>query len=290
MNRRIFAVAIAFILFICAGCGQEADHHDAPPLASGPIIVSSEPVVPNVDPNIIGRVTTVIRSSSGIELLVEEGRSRVASDPSLAAVTDTDTGEPRYVRARVLVDDFTAFRNDKEDEAVVMSSVAAGDMVAVWFSDDNVTDGGTLVVAHGQAVKVLTRSSGIDAMGISSLPRMVATSGNSSLAVITSVEHMGATQSTPLVELLAESYGATISASAGDSFSLTFSMPPERSPASYSVNPTGADPTPLEVAADSNRITIPSVEAERIYIFVDATFSQYHVQYAFAIRYVENSG
>lgn len=270
----LLLLALAIMLGVTA-CSQEES--DTPPLASGSVIVTSESAIPtNVEPSIRGRITRINHSAEGTEILVESSGNDGASSEQIPQTFD---------KAIVKLDDKTALGSDSESVTTTLTSLTAGDMVEVWFSGDPTTDSYP-VLAYAQAVKVITKESGISVQNVLNLPRLVATGGSSSLAVITSVAWEGASvTNSPLKELLANHLGAYVSASSGDAISLSFSMPPDSYAVSYSGTTSGANTTPLEVA--EGKITVPNCSYSTVYIRVDAAWDSNRVQYAFAVNIIE---
>lgn len=273
MKKHICAVLAVLLILSLFACSDDVQKPSIP-LAGGSVIVTTDSKLPTVDPNIYGRITRISHSAESTELLVER---RIAADDDTAY---------EYDRVIISIDENTVLGNDSSAAASMSmsrKSLNAGDVVEVWFSSEPTTDGSYLF-AFGQAVKVITKGSGINEYGITNLPYLTITGSKSHLAVVTKVFWDGVNQGdSTLTELLSNNIGAYVSSKPGDTLTFSFSMPPDSYTVGYG-NSTFSTMESLEVV--DNKIIIPDTSNETIYVFVNALWDSNEVRYAVAVQLI----
>ncbi len=267
----LLLVLVLLIVLIAPSCTRESAGEAQPPLTSGSVVVTSGSAIPtNVEPDIVGKITSISITSDRATMLVETGEA-----------ADEKDGKQVYRKATVTVDLKTAIGKEESEESFTHLSLAAGDTVQVWFGS-SVTETYP-VQAYAQAVKIMRSGVVSDAMGVINLPRLVVNCGaDSSLASAMSVKWNGQNYTYGTVEeVLSENLGSAVSVRCGETISLQFSMMPDSYSVSYRTAEENSVPTPIEPM--NGKLNIPE-NAPGDYIYtVNVVYGENTVSYVFSV-------
>ncbi len=266
----LLLVLVLFAVLTAPSCAYKAEEEPQPPLTSGSVVVTSGSAIPtNVEPDIIGKITSVSITADRATMLVEAEK-----------VTD-ETNEQAYRKATVTVDLKSAIGKEGFDESLSHLDLKAGDTVQVWFGS-SVTETYP-VQAYAQAVKIMRSEIASDAMGVINLPRLVVNCGaDSSLASATNVLWNGQNYSYGTVnEVLSENLGSVVSVRCGETISLEFSMMPDTCTVSYRNSEEGSVPTPIEPVG--GKLNIPENTAGDYIYTVNVSYGENTVSYVFSV-------
>ncbi len=264
-------VLVLLIILIAPSCTSERADEPQPPLTSGSVVVTSGSAIPtNVEPDIVGKITSISITSDRATMLVEAEKT-----------ADETNGNQVYRKATVTVDLKSAIGKEESEETFSHLSLAAGDTVQVWFGS-SVTETYP-VQAYAQAVKIMRSGIVSDAMGVINLPRLVVNCGaDSSLAAATAVKWNGQNYNYGTVEeVLAENLGSVVSVRCGETISLQFSMMPDSCSVSYRTAEENSVPVPIEPVG--GKLNIPE-NAPGDYIYtVNVVYGENTVSYVFSV-------
>lgn len=263
-------VLVLLIVLISPSCSCDSGDEPQPPLTSGSVVVVSGSAIPtNVEPDIIGKITSISITSDRAIILVE------------AEDTDETDEQQTYKKATVTVDLKTAIGKEESEETFSHLSLAAGDTVQVWFSS-SVTETSP-VQAYAQAVKIMRSEVVSDSQGVINLPRLVVNCGaDSSLASATNITWNGQSYSYGTVEeVLAKNLGSVVSVRCGETISLQFSMTPDSYSVSYKTTEENAIPTPIEPM--NGKLNIPENAAGDYIYTVNVKYGENTVSYVFSV-------
>lgn len=263
-------VLVLLIALIVPSCSCDGSDEIQPPLTSGSVVVVSGSAIPtSVEPDIVGKITSISITSDRAIILVE------------ADAADETSAQQIYKKATVTVDLKTAIGKEESEESFTHLSLAAGDTVQVWFSS-SVTET-TPVQAYAQAVKIMRSEVVSDTMGVINLPRLVVNCGaDSSLASATNVTWNGQSYNYGTVEeVLAKNLGSVVSVRCGETVSLKFSMTPDSYTVSYKTTEEDAIPTPIEPV--NGKLNIPADAAGDYIYTVNVTYGENIVSYVFSV-------
>lgn len=266
----LLLVLVLLIVLIAPSCSCGGSEEPQPPLTSGSVVVTSGSAIPtNVEPDIVGKITSISITSDRATMLVE-------SD-----TTDESNEQQKYVKATVTVDLKTAIGKEESEESFTHLELTAGDTVQVWFGS-SVTETSP-VQAYAQAVKIMRSEVSSDAMGVINLPRLVVNCGaDSSLAAVTNVTWNSQSYSYGTVEeILSVNLGAVVSVRCGETISLEFSMTPDSYSVSYRPAEEGSVPTPIEPVG--GKLNIPENAAGDYIYTVNVSYGENIVSYVFSV-------
>ncbi len=266
----LLLVLVLLIALIAPSCSCGGSDENQPPLTSGSVVVTSGSAIPtNVEPDIVGKITSISITSDRATMLVE------------TETADESSEQQTYRKATVTVDLKTAIGKEESEETFSHLSLKAGDTVQVWFGS-SVTETNP-VQAYAQAVKIMRSEVASDAMGVINLPRLVVNCGaDSSLAAAVNVLWNSQSYSYGTVdEILGKNLGAVVSVRCGETISLEFSMTPDSYSVSYRTAEEGSVPTPIEPAG--GKLNIPENAAGDYIYTVNVSYGENTVTYVFSV-------
>ncbi len=272
--RKVTILLLVLVLFItlivAPSCSCGGNDEPQAPLTSGSVVVTSGSAIPtNVEPDIIGKITSISITADRATMLVE------------ADVTDESEEQQKYKEATVTVDLKTAIGKEESEETFSHLVLTAGDTVQVWFGS-SVTETSP-VQAYAQAVKIMRSEVVSDSLGVINLPRLVVNCGaDSSLAAASNVTWNGQNYNYGAVEeIIEENRGAVVSVRCGETISLVFSMAPDNYTVSYKTTEADAIPTPIEVVG--GKLNIPENAAGDYIYTVNVVYGENAVTYVFSV-------